>query len=399
MRKETDIKELINRYLSGSCSEHEKALVESWYIALAKSKHERVSDELERDNFYHKYSNEEELSRIKNQILKSTLLKKQRRYSPRIILYRQVSAAAILLIIAGLFLLNITKAPKGTLARNERRQSSIDISPGGNIATLKSSNGYEVKLNNTQQGIKLGTSLIYADGNTLMTSDQLSKISWLELSTPRGGTYRIILPDGSEVWLNSASKLRYPVQFSSNLRKVELEGEAYFHVMPQYLDHSGLRKPFFVQTPRQLIKVLGTQFNINDYSNESAVTTTLVEGRVSVESNKVKFGNKNSVILSKSGDQSLLNQESFSITRANIKNFTGWRDGFIVLDHIDLDKLVRQIERWYNVDFEFIARPQKETVLSGTLPRSTNLSGILNALELNTGLKFEISGRRVIVKN
>src|SRR5690606_33277003 len=152
--------------------------------------------------------------------------------------------------------------------------------------------------------------------------------------------------------------------------------------------------PFLVQTPRQRVRVLGTQFNVNDYDDEPMVTTTLVEGKVAVHPND---GGAQGVTLVRGGQQSIIADGVMRTAQVDVQEATGWRHGVIVLNHVAFGPLIRQLERWYDVDFDFEDHPREDIVLSGTLPRDSRLSGILNALEVNTGLTYAISGRKVVV--
>ena len=384
MENGSRINTLLQKYLDGTCTEQERALVEAWYMDLAKER--KLSNKL------HLSSIEE--ARIKEQAFTFVQNQKQQKLSYGMLRYSKIAVAAILVCCGTWAWMHFKKQPNP--GRESAREISAiqDIPAGSNIATLTTSDGTVIQLDNTKNGLTVGEQLRYADGSLISNVDAVGELQWLELKTPRGGNYKLILEDGTEVWLNAASAIKYPLHFNQMERRVELQGEAYFHVQPALKKGTSERLPFYVVTPRQEIRVLGTQFNVTDYDNEVKVKTTLVEGKVSV---KVNGSNEKEVILAKAGDQSVLHNGKLKMQLTDFENNTAWKDGLILLDHTDFYSLIRQLERWYNVDFVFQKKFTSPVVLSGKLPRNSNLSGILNALNINTGLTFTINGRNVIV--
>ena len=381
MKNKLQLELLLQKYVDGTCSEHEKELVESWYIDFVKRTKNANSLHLDEDKI--KY---QAFSFIQNNKTKPKEFK----------LYKssKIIAAAMLLCISTFGIWYYHNSPSETQSMIVSQLA--DISPGGNRAKLTLSDGTLLELDESQKGLIIGDQLLYFDGTPLNIQSNASELQWIEIQTPRGGNYQITLSDGSEVWLNAASKIRYPMIFSESERRVELQGEAYFHVTSVYSQEHTTKLPFIVETPRQEIRVLGTQFNVSDYHNEDIVRTTLVEGKVSVKVNNAKVNNQ--VLLYAAGQQSVLQQSKLSIEMAELDNYIAWKDGVIVLDNTEFSSLIKQLERWYNVDFVFKKSLQNDLTLSGRLPRNSNLSGILNALTLNTGLKFLIQENKVIVE-
>lgn len=269
-------------------------------------------------------------------------------------------------------------------------RESLDTRPGGSRATLKLADGRRISLDETRQGIIVGVNgVTYNDGDPLahiskQPGTQPQQTDRLELHTPNGGTYQITLSDGSQVWLNAGSTLKYPNQFSADTREVELEGEGYFLVTRE------VNRPFTVHSGDHQIRVLGTAFNINAYPDQNELVTTLVEGSVDVIDPDLA-----SHIL-KPGQQAIFDGEQIKVAQVDVSYYTSWKDGRFIFNREELSVVLKQIERWYDVDF--VSRINIEDVrLWGTLSREVMLSEILKVLELNTGLTFNQEGRRIIV--
>ena len=235
----------------------------------------------------------------------------------------------------------------------------------------------------SQGGIKI-TKL--ANGQLLYRkiNELLPEVVYNTLTTPRGGQYTIILPDGSQVWLNAASSIRYPTFFSDSERRVELTGEAYFEIA-----HNA-KKPFKVTSNGLEVKVLGTHFNINSYKEEKSINTTLIEGSIIVSK-----GDANVIL--KSGDQAQIgNSDKITvIDNVNVDNILAWKNGYFSFDKSDLKLIGRQISRWYDVDISFEGESPKR-VFSGKINRNSNISDVLKILnECKVNFRFE--GRKLIV--
>ncbi len=255
-----------------------------------------------------------------------------------------------------------------------------DVLPGGMRATLVTEDGREVSLDQAQAGIIVSRDLKYNDGTPL----QISPTRYATLKTPRGGQYRVQLADGTLVWLNAASSLRYPLTFDGEQRDVELTGEAFFEVSHQE------GKPFIVHTHGQQVKVLGTKFNISDYAVAAPSVTTLLEGKVEIENN---------VSLQKQqlapGQQAVVSKQSMQIKSvSDVSDFAAWKDGYFIRTGATLSEIIPELERWYDVTFEIGAQPSVRAYIA--LSRDAKLSTILDALTLNYGVRFKIEGRRVV---
>jgi len=298
-----------------------------------------------------------------------------------------VRAAAILVFIsmATLFLYN--KHNRIQIAKN--KPNTHDVAPGGNKAILTLSNGAKVVLNNIKNGdlaTQAGATVIKKDSllSYQATKANVSQVLYNTITTPNGGQYQLVLADGTKVWLNAASSLKFPTQFNGNDRTVELTGEAYFEVA------KNKAKPFNVKTATQTVQVLGTHFNINSYSNEMAVKTTLLEGSVKVLSTA---GN----VLISPGQQAVLsnNNELLVNKNADVDEVIAWKNGMFQFDEADIQTIMRQVARWYDIDVEFKG-PIPNYTYHGKISRNSNASQVLKILGLS-GINFTIEGRKIIV--
>ncbi|WP_298709471.1 FecR family protein [Chitinophaga sp.] len=242
----------------------------------------------------------------------------------------------------------------------------------GSVVTLDSAGNQVIRQGETlvrQQNGKL----LYSAGNHPVAA------GFNTLTVPRGGQFQIVLPDGSRVWLNSTSKLRFPTAFNDNRRVVELEGQGYFEVSKNAL------KPFIVQTKAANVEVLGTGFDVMAYPDERTMNTTLVEGAVKVKDVRLK-----------PGQQARLEHATGTITvaPADVQQVIAWKTGFFEFDNADIDDILRQAARWYDV--EVVYRGKTKLLIGGRISRQLPLSELLKMLEDN-GAKFSMEGRRLIV--
>lgn len=304
-------------------------------------------------------------------------------------MWRRVIVAATILAFVSLIIGIYISRDTGTSEISSIAETDNDILPGTNRATLTLDDGRIVSLSEDQEGIITGDALTYSDGSALGEND-LDHVAYATLTTPMGGQYQITLPDGSKVWLNAGSSLRYPTYFTGNDRKVVLTGEGYFEVKRDS------EKPFTVESNGQIVQVLGTSFNINAYDNEPYTATTLVQGSV-----RVKQASTGDTKILEPHQQAIVSGTTLSVRKVDAGHFTGWKNGFIILDQSEASSIFRQVERWYDVQFDFKDPAPTNVTLGGTLMRNARLSGVLNALEISTGMKFTLDKeeRRVMVQN
>ncbi|MBS1563510.1 MAG: FecR domain-containing protein [Bacteroidetes bacterium] len=305
------------------------------------------------------------------------------------------AVAAMVIIAAGtiLYFLKSGSVSNGEL-KNTIASVVNDAAPGTDRAMLTLADGSKIMLDSTTNGelARQGRAIIKksADGNVTYTEGQASSdvLMYNTLSTPRGGQFQLTLPDGSKVWLNAASSIKYPVSFSGTERHVFITGEAYFEV--SHL--SGSIKPFIVSKGNKSISVLGTHFDVNAYDDEADMKVTLLEGLVKVS----RDGNPDARFL-KPGQQAQVS-DSKAITVSNdadLDEVMAWKNGNFLFPGTSIESVMRQISRWYDVDVHFEEKVDAE--LGGRIPRSANLSTVLKALEATGKVRFRIEGKNVAV--
>ncbi|SKB54462.1 FecR family protein [Parapedobacter luteus] len=261
-----------------------------------------------------------------------------------------------------------------------------DVLPGDDRATLVLSNGKTVSLDQSERSIKEGKHAISQTKNGMLSYLQQNGVDpshFNEIRVPYAGQYKVTLADGTVVWVNSGSTLKFPVQFSGNERRVFLDGEAFFDVAKDP------NRPFFVEAEGKTIEVVGTRFNVSAYSEE--VQATLVEGAV-------KIMDTRSVRLLTPGQQAVCKPTGIDVLPANLERVTAWKDGYFVFDGNHIQTIMEQIARWYQVQVHYEGKIQQD-VYSGSVPRNSTLGGVLRMLADVSDLRFEIDGRNVIVSN
>jgi len=294
---------------------------------------------------------------------------------------RWFSVVAVLIAISLSMVLYLYFQSTNTTQNTISNKSAEDILPGYDQATLTFDNDKIVELNS--QSIRIdrkGTT--YADGTAIGSNTA----QFATLSTPRKGQYKLTLSDGTKVWLNAESSLKFPTQFTDNERVVELTGEGYFEVA-----HNA-KKPFIVKARHQKLKVLGTKFNINSYENETAIQTTLVSGKVELTNSQ-----NNTPVILKPGQQGELFSLSsvFLVNNVDTEPFTAWTTNDFQFKATPLKEVFKQLERWYDLEIDYDRVPK--TLVHGKISRDKKLSSVLYALEQITNLKFDIQKERRLV--
>ncbi len=248
-----------------------------------------------------------------------------------------------------------------------------DVLPGSNRAVLTLSDGRKVELvPETKKITEAGTHIQNENGK--LVYQKTERVVMNTMSTPRGGQYQLTLPDGTNVWLNAASSITYPTAFINNTREVTITGEAYFEVV------KNAAKPFIVNTYKDEITVLGTAFNVNAYTDEENMKTSLREGSVKIAEKILKPG------------QAYVNGK---IIDANIEQDIGWKNGVFAFNDADLPTVMRQLSRWYNVDVVY-AGPVPDGKFNGKIGRSLTLEQVLKGLT-STRIKYRIENQNKII--
>jgi transmembrane sensor len=303
-------------------------------------------------------------------------------------------AASILLVVtsAGLFLWLQKSSSTPTLSNSGTNQPVNDVMPGTSGAILKLDDGSSIVLdsaangNLAQQGntlvVKSGAAISYVNDKALVEQ----QMHYNTVETPTGRQFQLVLEDGTKVWLNAASSIRFPVAFIGKQRIVEITGEAYLEVA------KNKQKPFQVMCDGSVVEVLGTHFNINAYADEESINTTLLEGSVKV----LKGLNQKTI---KPGEQAQVRSDGNVRTTANVNidEVVAWKENRFLFDNTDVKKLMRQLSRWYSVDIQFKGDLDESLTFNGTIPRSATLATVLKMLESTGDVKFSIEGKKIVV--
>lgn len=377
--------ELIEKFFSGTLLPEEETELRRWY---SNSKSLALSDPgLEK----------EEKEMLKEKMLNALLLQvRETEPLPAIhslkkyVFFKKIAAAAaiLLLISGGIFFylyrahLSANKQPAIAIAKHT---ITNDIRPGHNGATLHLSNGQSIALDNLQDGTiaqQVGIQIIKDKGKIVYVG-KANKVVYNDITTTRGQQWQLTLPDGTRVWLNAASSIHYPLFFNGKERVVSITGEAYFEVV-----HND-RQPFKVKAGNILIEDIGTSFNVNAYTSEPAIKTTLVQGSVAVSTPADKM-------LLTPGQQAVAQiDNSIQVRKANIESAIAWKNGEIVFDNEDFQTIMRQISRWYDVSVTYRGRVPQKT-FTGGISRQLNLSEFLKILEFEN-VRFTLSGKNLII--
>ncbi|MCM0668062.1 FecR family protein [Flavobacterium tyrosinilyticum] len=378
---ETEFLELLKKHQNGTLSNEDKDKLDAWYLHKAANNTKQLSEYELADSYEH---------------LKSRLpLVKQ----PKVItLWPRVAAAASIALLFGVGIFYFTKSEVGVEQENiQVVEKPTEIAPGGNRGILTLSNGKQIVLSDISSKDIIAKEdqdevTIKMDANGVITyvinpnadASEEDANSFNTLSTPTGGQYNIVLADGTKVFLNAVSSIKYPTQFNGDQRIVELEGEAYFEVA------KNKSKPFLVKSANQTIEVLGTHFNVHAYNNESVVKTTLLEGSVAVSS-------KNQKAILKPGQQSNISESSskIAVKEVDTEAAIAWKNGRFKFDNADLKSVMKQLERWYGIKVEYRGDVSDVRFNGGTF-RNKNLSEVLKVLELSN-IKFKVEGKTIIV--
>lgn len=368
-----EAKDLLTKYSEGQCTPEEIALIESWYVdhPLAES-----SDTLTL----------EELDEAKAKIWATLPVHQPVKLWPK---YIRFAAAAIILLSVSL---GIYFASQKKVSDDVTALITNPIVPGGKKALLTLANGKSLVLSNAQNGKladQTGASVFKtANGEIVYNADdnhQTTEAEYNQLTIPRGGYYSLTLADGTKVWLNSESSLKYPTDFLGNDRTVELTGEGYFEVAPRK------NQPFKVVTAQQTVEVMGTHFNVNAYANEKVTTTTLLEGSVKVS---VLSGAKAKTL--KPNQQASLFNGYITVNEVNTEEAIAWVNNKFIFNNEELGSIMRQIARWYDVDV--VCAPELEKMaFFGNISRSKGIKEVIKIMQKTEDLNFKIEGRRITV--
>ena len=388
-------KQLIDQYISGQLSQEGR---NSFALLLEKPEYRALLEaELEHSFMEDVYEGVESAQR-KERINKLINDKIATQAAPEIPVHRvhllqrgwaRLAVAAMLVLLLGsAVFIAMRKASDKALATTTAPQPAADIAPGHDGAILTLADGSRIVLDSARKGTlgKQGGTQLVLDNNRLAyeashtTGDA---VSYNMLNVPRGRQFQVVLPDGTKVWLNAASSMRYPTAFTGSERLVEITGEAYFEVA-----HDA-RKPFIVKKGDTETKVLGTHFNINAYDDERTMNITLLEGSV-----QVKSGAKQVTI--KPGQQAQVGNGINVAGNVDVDEVVAWKDGkFQFGETADIESIMRQVANWYDV--EVVYKGAVHNHIGGTISRSVNLSLLLKMLETTGVVGFKVEKKTVEV--
>ena len=374
---------LLNQYANGLMSEGENVELDRWYENL----NEQPGD---LEELIKKSGGRENLINRLLSDFKKRKLKLKGPGKPLSVRYVAMAASVLLFMAIGLYLF---KQPAKNVSEKKTAKLEKEISPikpGTNKATLTLNNGEVLDLSQIQEGeiiVKQGLKIQKTkDGQLLYQAVSDKKATGFNtISVPRGGNYQVVLADGTQIWINASSTLKFPVHFSKTERFVELSGEAYFEVAPEK------SRPFKVISKDQVVTVLGTHFNVNAYEDQDEVTTTLLEGSVRV----LAASSAVSKVL-KPGQQSLLKGNALRVSEADIDHVMAWKKGFFLFKDEDIHEIMEQISRWYDV--EVVYEDGFENQHFGVyISKDKDIKSVLNLMQATKSVKFIIEGRTVKV--
>lgn len=391
--EQQEINHLIEKYLAGTATAEEKETLMTWYRSEDIQEVEWHAD------------NPGEIAALRDRVLANlrTHIESTRKKTPVLHSrwFRTAAAAAIILALSLAIYLGTTQGTRSVEGTTPKTSTSTNLiqddrMPGGNNAVLTLSDGSVITLDTLRNGV------IAANGNARFNKVKDGQLTYLQdrpnhetaityntLSTRRGGQYMLTLPDGSRVWLNASSSLNFPSAFSGRERKVTLTGEAYFEVARNE------NKPFLVVVNDMQVEVLGTHFNINGYDNEALLRTTLLEGKVKVGS--VTGSGEQAVLLP--GQQAQFRRTGILsvLNNVNLQEAVAWKEGMFVFDNTDINSIMRQLERWYDVEVDYAGLPSKQ--FNGMISRNVNLSEVLKMMEVTSNIRFKIENRKISMAN
>lgn len=374
------IQDLIQKFFEGKITTEEKKRLDDWYHSLYSSQVEFVSDE-----------SEQHLGSRMKQRLDNMRKKDRRVVSPAMLLVMRAAAAVLLLFVSIIAYRTLFTGKAKEKYSSVTHKPATDILPGSDRAILTLGNGATINLDSTSNqslGIDGGIKIIkVGDGQVEYQPGAVQNnpaMVYNTISTPRGGQYNIALSDGTKVWLNASSSVRFPVQFNDNIREVEMTGEVYFEVA-----HNPA-KPFRVKAKGTYINVLGTHFNVMAYDNEPSINTTLLQGSVRVEHDK------SSRILSPGQAAMVGALGSIRVIKdADVEEAVAWKNGYFLFNGSDIKSIMHQVERWYDADVKY--EGDVKLHFTGQVSRNVKVSELLRKLELTNEVHFKIEGKKITV--
>lgn len=379
--------QLLSRYLEGDLNVAEQAEFDLW---LTDENNRKLLESLDAHHiqkqldFYSSIDVKADWEKINSRFPEAPGKKK---FKINFVLKYAAIGAFVFLSGAWIVKLNNKQVRISKLSQ-KRSQIENDIAPGKNKAVLTLADGSKIVLDEKSPNKQSNFKVSRINGKLVYQLLPLSskEIAYNTISVPTGGQYQFILSDGSKVWLNSLSSLKYPTAFIGRERKVEVNGEAYFEITKDK------HMPFKVIANDTEVKVLGTHFNISAYNDEANVNTTLIEGSV-----QFTAGGKEVMIVP--GQEAIFNKNSHKtrVAPADIDQALAWKNGYFLFKNEELGDIMRQLSRWYDVDIEYQAEVPRGH-FTGKISRTQHISKIISMLELTGDLHFKIDGRRLLIE-
>lgn len=381
-----EFQQLIDRYLNGQATADEVQLLMELF------------DNVQTDSDWDEQALgvRQDLEDKMLQRLHSAVQQSSAKHQPKVLkifAFKNVAAAVIgLMVISGGVYYCMQHVAKDNIAAKNKIVVKHDADPGKNEAVLTLDNGEKVVLDSARIGTlaKKGNvsvkktkdgQLVYQveEGKASATN---GPVAYNTISTPRGGQYQVILPDGSKIWLNAASSLKFPTAFTGSQRDVELTGEAYFEVA------KNPSKPFMVNVNALKVKVLGTHFNINAYADEDDIKTTLLEGLVQLTS-----GNNHNLL--KPDEQGIVKGDNIQVVEVDAQRAVAWKNGFFDFNRASIRDIMKQLSRWYNIEVVYNGKVSDDEFM-GRIERNVKLSQVLHVLELSH-VHFKVEDKKITV--
>jgi len=360
---------LLKKYANGTCTPEESQLLEIWLTTISTEKKKILFDK-HRINLWDSIEH-----RIIKEEQKSNIVHMLKKWIPAV--------AALFLICFGILFWNLQNQPTNLSIAEQ----SDKIVPGSNKALLTLSDGRKIELNDNPAQVLNDAGIIITKTANGQLKYEIKANNSLKggvntISTPRGGQYEILLPDGSIVSLNALSSLTFPVDISEQKsRSVLLKGEAFFDVAKDE------NRPFIVKSDNQEIRVLGTKFNVNTY-HSNAIKTTLLEGVVLINNDKKLIP----------GQQSTVNGNSILVQKVDVEDFIDWKNSSFIFRAESLESVLERVSRWYDVDIAFVNNSAKGVHFNGEISRYADVSEVLRLLEKTSNIKFTVSNRIIYVR-
>lgn len=378
------IKRIIVKSVLGTLTEEENFVLEEWFQEDDRNRvlYQKFSSTVELKHKYKQYENVDvvEAFRRNQRRLHQNV---PNRVMKRILPY----AAVVLLLFGGVFCFLMNRSGE------VREEVLVALSAGWKYAELILANGQKVDLHEgMEMKLRERSSNIQVKGNVVYYEENKDSVTLGEynmIRTPLGGEYSLTLADGTKVWLNAMSELRYPVAFGGDTREVELKGEAYFEV------EKNEDKPFIVKTDEFNVKVLGTSFNISAYLDSPLSHTTLCSGHVRIN-DRMNPGKEVDIL---PGEQLLFHRDNreMSVREVDTDVFVSWREGFFQFDNNTVEEVFTILQRWYNIQVFYANVEVRQELFTGKLPRFDNLQIIIDLIERVSDLKIEVRGKMIYI--